>query len=464
MAKPHVVVLPLPTRGHVNPMMHFSKILASLGCTITFVNTEFNAQQMGSSPGLQQLHKSGLDIRIVQLPDGLPPNHGRTTNFIQLNDSVLSTMGDPFEKLVAGLMQNDPPVTCILADTWMVFGLDVAKKFGLAHASFWTQSATTFGILLRVLNGYLPPSDPKIPGTPFIEADDISFFVQSFDPSDFRFQFVSGGFDRLSESDWIFINTFDELEQETIQALRSEQYSVSTVGPLLPASFLDQSPDSSRSEEMITLWEEEERCLSWLDNYGPNSVLYVSFGSLMTASAQQIAEIALGLEASEYPFLWVVRSDLMLGEAAVFPQGFRERVKDRAEFVSWAPQLRVLRHSSVGGFFTHGGWNSTLEGITAGIPMLGWPFFSDQAINTKSLEARWKMGLPLLNKLSTGKDFSREEVKEKVKALMESIELRERARQWSSAAKEAILGHDSASSFTNVQSFVNDMKCTSSHG
>lgn len=458
MAKPHVVVFPLPTRGHVNPMMHFSKILASHGCVITFVNSEFNANLLHTQPQWQpEVHKAGrLDIRLVAIPDGLPPEHGRTTDPVELCKAALSNMGEPFEKLVESLLRKDPPVTCILADTWMVFALDVAKKFGLLHANFWTQSAASFASMLLVIKGYRPLTDPQIPGALFLKPCDMNSFVQSYDPSDFMFQFVTGGFDRLSESDWIFINTFDELEYDTIQALRNE-HRISTVGPLLPASFLSVSPDKS-NRDMATLWEEDDRCLEWLDRYPSSSVLYVSFGSLALLSAKQIDEIALGLEASEYPFLWVVRADLMYGKSAVFPEGFAERVKHRAEFVSWAPQLKVLCHKAVGGFFTHGGWNSTLESIAAGVPMLGWPYFSDQAMDCKCIEKGWKIGL-CFKEVDDERMILREEIARNVRTLMGNKELSERARRWSSAAKQAALEDLGGSSSMNLKSFVAALNC-----
>lgn len=465
-SKPHIVVVPLPTRGHVNPMMHFSKLLAARGVTITFLNTEFNSKLVVDSQKPSELQKAGLDIRFVELPDGLPPHLDRTTDVIALCESVLSTMGAPFENLLASLMLQDPPVSCILADTWMLFALEAATKFGLPHANFWTQSAASFASVLMVTKGYRPPKEPQIPGASFLKAIDLNTFVQCYDPSDFMFRFVTGGFDRLSQSRWIFMDTFDELEPETLEALTREEqlHTIKAVGPLLPPSFLNHNKHKDSdpiNDDTATLWAEEESCLTWLDKFEPNSVLYVAFGSLALVSSEQIEEIALGLEASGYPFLWVTRPNLIYGESPNFGESFFERVKARAHFVPWAPQLKVLGHKAVGGFFTHGGWNSTLEGITAGVPMLGWPYFSDQPMDCKCIEQQWKLGLRLREEEDPSKEelVSRTMVETKVKALMSSTEFRERALHWSSLAKKAAL--HGGSSFNNIQSFVESLKSPS---
>ncbi|KAH7285949.1 hypothetical protein KP509_33G052500 [Ceratopteris richardii] len=116
----------------------------------------------------------------------------------------------------------------------------------------------------------------------------------------------------------------------------------------------------------------------WLDEQPLSSVLFVSLGSLATISVQQAEEFAFGLESSNVPFVWVIREGLIQG--GDLPAGFRDRVRGRPCLVRWAPQLKVLGHPSVGGFLTHSGWNSTLESISAGVPMLGWSLFGDQML------------------------------------------------------------------------------------
>jgi hypothetical protein len=199
-------------------------------------------------------------------------------------------------------------------------------------------------------------------------------------------------------------------------------------------------------------------------------VLYVSFGSLALVSVEQIEEIACGLEASGYPFLWVTRPNLIHGKSPAFGANFLERVEGRAQFVEWAPQLDVLTHPSIGGFFTHGGWNSTIEGIAAGVPMLGWPYFSDQPMNCKCIELGWKVGLHLQHDDDDDDDdddgkyspigalVPRNIIEAKVKELMTNANLRAQAQHWSLLAEQAASTSGSpTSSSDNFRSFVESL-------
>lgn len=134
--------------------------------------------------------------------------------------------------------------------------------------------------------------------------------------------------------------------------------------------------------------------LSWLETKSPRSVLYVCFGSLGRFTATQLREIARGLEASDRPFIWVMWN---AGEPSNWmPEGFEDRVIGSGKglmVLGWAPQLLILNHEAVGGFVTHCGWNSCLEAITAGVPVVTWPLFADQFLNEKLLADVHRMGI-----------------------------------------------------------------------
>ncbi|KAI5060673.1 hypothetical protein GOP47_0025093 [Adiantum capillus-veneris] len=453
--KAHVVVLPLPTRGHVNPMMHLAKLLADLGhgqLLVTFVNSETN-DRLVIAAERAALQRRG--IRLEAIPDGLPDDVDRTTQVLDLCQSVLWAMPAPFDALLARLR---PAPTCIMADTWLTFAISAAAKLGIPLANFWTQSAASFASLFMIGNGlYKGPSqgDPLIPGAPFLSEADMNSFARCYDRSDIMFRFVTGGFDQLAHSRWILVNTFDELEHHTLLAL-AEQHrlrSLLSIGPILPPSLISDRPNT---DDASTLWLAEESCLSWLDRFEPKSVLYVSFGSLALVSSKQSEEIALGLELSGHPFLWVTRPDLIYGESPTFNEEFLHRVKDRSFFVAWAPQLKVLNHPSVGGFFTHGGWNSTLEAITVGVPMLGWPYFSDQPMDCTCIQEGWKIGLKLKEDMSGEKLVLRGAIQEKVKELMCSEKFQTMAQGWSTLAKEA--AQQGGSSHRNIKNFVDCLR------
>ncbi|KAL6135059.1 hypothetical protein ACLB2K_067287 [Fragaria x ananassa] len=144
----------------------------------------------------------------------------------------------------------------------------------------------------------------------------------------------------------------------------------------------------------------------------PYSVVYVNFGSVVVMTLQQLMEFAWGLANSKLPFLWVIRPDLIAGESAILPPEFVAETKERGLIASWCPQEQVLNHPSVGGLLTHSGWNSTMESISAGVPMLCWPLFGDQRINCLYTCYEWGIGMEISN------DVKRDEVKKLVEELM----------------------------------------------
>lgn len=164
-------------------------------------------------------------------------------------------------------------------------------------------------------------------------------------------------------------------------------------------------------------------CLAWLDAQPEKSVVFLCFGSRCTHSAEQLRDIAVGLDRSGHRFLWAVRAPAGTdGDLDVlFPEGFLERTKDRGLVVRlWAPQVEVLRHPSTGAFVTHCGWNSTLEAIAGGVPMLCWPFYAEQLMNKVFVTEDMGVGVEMEGH-TTG--FVRcEEVEAKVRLVMESEE------------------------------------------
>jgi hypothetical protein len=188
----------------------------------------------------------------------------------------------------------------------------------------------------------------------------------------------------------------------------------------------------------------EDECLSWLDSQPSGSVVYLCFGSRGSFSVAQVKEIAYGLERSGHRFLWVVKKptrDEKTKQAenyaaefdleGVLPEGFLERTKDRGMVVkTWAPQVCVLRKESVGGFVTHCGWNSVLEAVVAGVPIVAWPLYAEQHLNKNVLVNDMKMAIDLERREDDG-FVSRDELERRVKELMESEQGRElREKSW----------------------------------
>ncbi|KAG2321001.1 hypothetical protein Bca52824_014214 [Brassica carinata] len=240
--------------------------------------------------------------------------------------------------------------------------------------------------------------------------------------------------DRSKRASAIILNTFDDLDHDIIQAMQSILPPVYSIGPLHLLGNREIEEGSETERLGSNLWREETVCLDWLDTKARNSVVYVNFGSITVMTAKQLVEFAWGLAASRKEFLWVIRPDLVAGEEAVIPTEFLKETEGRRMLLSWCPQEKVLSHPAVGGFLTHNGWNSTLESISAGVPMVCWPFFAEQQTNAKFCCDEWGVGMEI------GEDVKREEIEAVVRELMDGEKgkkLREKAEEWRRLAEKA---------------------------
>lgn len=230
---------------------------------------------------------------------------------------------------------------------------------------------------------------------------------------------------RASKALAIVMNTFDDFECDALHAIRSMIPNLYTIGPLsIPCSKLPESPLTSLGSN---LWKEDSGCLEWLDKKELRSVVFVNFGSVTVMTAKHLEEFAWGLANSNRNFLWIIRPDVVMGESAKLPPEFVSSTKERGLLASWCPQEKVLSHPSVGVFLTHCGWNSILESIYGGVPIICWPFFGEQPTNCRYACREWGIGMEI------DKNVKREEVEVLVREMMEGErgrEMRKKAIEW----------------------------------
>lgn len=227
--------------------------------------------------------------------------------------------------------------------------------------------------------------------------------------------------DSARKSSAIIVNTVHFLEQGILRALQ-EVFSTK-IFPIGP--FHKLAPSSSSS-----LLEEDTDCITWLDKQDPGSVLYVSFGSMATMDEQDLLETARGLALSGQTFLWVVRPGSVRASEWLEPlsDDLKGKLEERGCIVKWAPQKEVLAHRATGGFWTHCGWNSTLESISEGVPMICQPFFGDQSLNVRYVCRMWRVGLELEKE-----NLKAEKIAEAIRRLMvesEGKEMKKRAMEF----------------------------------
>lgn len=253
-------------------------------------------------------------------------------------------------------------------------------------------------------------------------------------------------FPNVSKAQYLLISSIFELEPQAIEALKQEfSFPIYTFGPAIPYFNLEKA--ASFSTNLI----DNHHYFEWLNSQPPSSVLYVSLGSFLSISSAQMDEIADGLRESGVRFLWVAR-----GEAT----RLQERCGDVGRVVPWCQQLKVLCHSSIGGFWTHCGWNSTMECIFAGVPIIAFPIIMDQTTVRKHVVEDWKIGWDAKRGVEAGNLLRSGEIAELVKKFMdlESVERKEitrRAKEVQKLTLQAV--SDRGSSKTNLSSFLNDI-------
>ncbi|KAB2610774.1 7-deoxyloganetin glucosyltransferase-like [Pyrus ussuriensis x Pyrus communis] len=470
--KPHAVCVPLPFQSHIKAMLKLAKLLHHRGFHITFVNTEYIHKQFLKSLGPNSL--DGLpDFRYETIPDGHTISSDKRTPediillFHFISQSILPPFLSLIEKLNTALTSNDvnPPVTYLVSDGFMSFTTLAAEKLGIPIALFFTFAASSFMGFMQYpalvkkglaplkdesyfTNGFLDKVIDWIPGMKTIRLKDLPTVFQTTNPDDVYFRHILEAVDRARKASAVVVHTFDALEQDVLAALSSILPHVYAVGPL--QLLLDQILEDPLKPMGYSLWKEETECLKWLNAKASNSVVYVNFGSASFVTPEQFLEIGWGLANSKLTFFWVIRPDLVIGESAILPPEFVDETKGRSLIASWCPQEQVLNHPSIGGFLTHSGWNSTIESVSAGVPLLCCPFHSDQQTNCHYTCKEWGIGMEM------DKNVKREEVEKLVRELMEgekATEMRNKAMEWKKLAEEATSPHGSSS--VNLNNLVN---------
>ncbi|KAL6845108.1 hypothetical protein ACP4OV_024603 [Aristida adscensionis] len=458
--------------GHLTPMVALAKVFLQHGVDVAVALVEPPVMSPDFAAAVARAAASNPAVTFHVLPqpptpapDGPSSDDGVPKHPVIQMLGFLKSMNAPLRDFLRSL----PSVHALVLDMFCTDGLDVAAELKLPVYFFYASAAGDLAVFLKM------PSVQASMKTSFQElGDSLLTFpgAPPFKASDLPEEAVKGSeaakavfrmFERMPEANGILVNTFESLESRAVRALRDglcvpnrATPPIYCIGPLV-----SQGGDK------------QHECLHWLDAQPDNTVVFLSFGSMGTFSKQQLQEIAVGLEKSGQRFLWVVRSprspDHKFGEPlpepdldALLPDGLLERTRDRGLVVkSWAPQVEVLRHRATGAFVTHCGWNSTLEGITAGLPLLCWPLYAEQRMNKMFIVEEMKLGLEM--KGYNKELVTAEEVETNVRWVIESEgsqSLRERVALVKCEATEAL--KEGGSSHAAFVQFLKDLETTRS--
>ncbi|KAF9610040.1 hypothetical protein IFM89_019768 [Coptis chinensis] len=506
--KPHAVCIPYPFQGHITPMLKLAKLLHSKGFHITFVNTEFIHLRLLESRDRDSL-KGLPNFRFETIPGGLPPTDVNATQDVvqAFCDSIDKNLLVPFLSLIAKLNEastfsEDPLVSCIVADTFMSFTLEAAEKLSIPGVALWPMSASVLWcylhsdllvekilippegictVYIRLLclviffnlpkfiqikaniflfslrtthiegertNGYLDMPIDIIPGIKNIRLKDLPSFF--WDGNELLNNNGIRNVQRASKATAIIINTFDAFETEVVDSMKSLLLPIYSIGPL--QLFEQQLPNNQLKSFQSNLLKEDRDCLKWLDSKQPKSVVYVNFGSLTILTTQQLTEFAWGLANCKHPFLWVIRPDLVVGEGAVLPPEFTAETLERSMISGWCPQEEVLSHGSIGGFLTHSGWNSTMDTLCCGVPVICWPGFGDQTTNSRYACVHWEIGMEI------DKNVNRDDVERILREFVEGEKgkgMKKKAIEWKKSAEDST--KPGGTSYLNFEKIVKEV-------
>ncbi|KAM7497040.1 hypothetical protein LguiA_021454 [Lonicera macranthoides] len=335
------------------------------------------------------------------------------------------TLGQVVDKLRA----QGHPIDCIIYDPALPWVLDVAKSFNLVGATFSTQSCACH-------------SSPQI-------CHRLSMILGHIRLS---FETVVNQFSNMDKADWVLCNTFNKLEKEVVD-LMGKQWRLRTIGPTIPSFYLDKRLQDDKDYGLNVYKPNTSACMKWLNERQKGSVVYVSFGSLAELGGEQMEELACCLREADQYFLWVVRAS----EQAKLPKYFVEEATKKGLVVPWCPQLEVLAHEAIGCFVTHCGWNSTLEALSLGVPMVAMPQWTDQTTNSKYIADVWKIGVrPTPDEKGI---VRREAINCCIREVMEgeiAKDINKNASRWRDFAREA--ADEGGCSDKNIDEFVANLE------
>ncbi|KAG1346210.1 UDP-glycosyltransferase 73C5-like [Cocos nucifera] len=450
-------------------MIDLAQLLAKRGVLATVIITPFNVSRIKNT--IDRAGEAGLPIRFVPLrfpcaevglPEGsenvdVVPTAELAHNFFE----ATSLLGRPLETYLRE--QQQPYPSCIVSDFCNPWTREVASRLGVPLFTFHPVCSFFLQGMHNILHSGIhdaiaDDTEPfVVPGlahkVEVTKAQTPEFFPGT------EWEKVREGIKAADRAaDGMVVNSFSELEPwylETYQEVVGKK--IWALGPLSLCNK-DAADMAARGNQASI---DKDRCLRWLDSMKPRSVVYVSFGSLTHVAPSQIIEVGAGLEDSNHPFIWVIKEIENSPEVEGWMSGgFERRTSARALIIKgWAPQLMILSHPAVGGFLTHCGWNSSLEAISAGVPMITWPFFGDQFLNERLIVDVLRTGIMagvknpwIWGTVSNQLSVKRDDVEKAVRSLMdvgeEGERRRERATELGEKARKAV--KEGGSSYVNM--------------
>ncbi|KAM0870491.1 hypothetical protein ACQ4PT_039994 [Festuca glaucescens] len=452
-------------------MADMAVLFASRGVRCTIITTPVNAATIRTAIDRANDAFRGTDcptivISVVPFPDvGLPLGVENGTGLTSRGDrhrlsQAVTQLREPFDQFLSDIHPD-----AVVSDSFFYWSADAAAEHGVPRLGFLGTSLFA-GACTDSIQRNNPletaPDDPdalvSLPGLPHrveLRRSQMSNPVRRPDNST-----VSKRVNATDQKNFgeVF-NSFQKLELGYVEHYRTTLGCRAwLVGPVALAN----KDMAGRGASLLS--PDADSCLQWLDTKQPGSVVYVSFGSLVSFSPAELHELARGLDLSGKNFVWVV-GGAGPGSSEWMPQGFADLVaRGGRGFIirGWAPQIQILNHPALGGFVTHCGWNSTMESVSAGVPMVTWPRFADQFYNEKLILEVLKVGVSVGAKhfgSGTHEVIGGEVIAESIEKLMgsseESVAIQNKAKDLGVEARRAV--ENGGSSYNDVGRLMDEL-------
>ncbi|XP_019193899.1 PREDICTED: UDP-glycosyltransferase 71A15-like [Ipomoea nil] len=444
MKKAELLFVPAPLVGHIVSMVELAKLLLDRDdrLSITVLVIKHPADPIANTV-VQSVVSSDARIRHLNLPEMEPPPEEMAVKSPEncMGTYIKSYRSHAKHAIVNTVLSSDsgeaPALAGIVFDFFCSSMVDVANDLGVPAYLFYASGAGFLGAHLyytirEILVGreYTlldPDSVVSTFATP-VPARVMPTVV--FNDDGYR-SFVEHG-RKFRETKGMIVNTFAEMEPFAVKALESDPDlpPVYTVGPLL-------APQKEHAGK--------EEIINWLSEQPPSSVVFLCFGSQGGFEAPQIHQIATALERSGRRFLWSIRRPCSLTSSerasdftsfdTILPPGFAERTRNRGKVCGWAPQVEVLAHRATAAFVSHCGWNSTLESMWHGVPMVTWPIYAEQQTNAFQLVKELGLAVELRVDYRRTQDSENvvmaEEIEKAIQSVMEAENpVRKELKRW----------------------------------
>ncbi|KAH6759847.1 hypothetical protein C2S51_016796 [Perilla frutescens var. frutescens] len=471
-----ILVLPFFGQGHLFPCAELCKHFSSHNCKSIFIIPSHLSSSIPSD-----LHRHPL-VQVIQISTSPPPADASDGDYSgpgakPAHHRQHHQMGQGIESFLSERFQNVRPAF-VVVDVMMSWSKEIFTKANIPIVSFFTSGACATAMVYagwkaHVDNIGLDEGEaPLIPGLPESMALTYSDTKRrerrrhgeggngrgggrsGMKPGTPRLGLPTRWVDETEGSTALLINTCDDLEAPFLDYLSGQvEKPVFGVGPLLPETFWksigsvvhDRDSRPNRASNYT-----EDEVISWLDSKPPRSVIYVSFGSEVGPTLEEYDQLADALAESNRSFIWVIQPGAgrpgppanMFGSKATSdddskedegygyepPHGMKDKVGNRGLIIKgWAPQLMILSHTSTGGFLSHCGWNSTVEAISCGVPILAWPIRGDQFYDAKLVVKYLNVGHMVPNADDVSKTVKKLDVMEGIEMVMDDEDVRDRA-------------------------------------